>query len=480
MIRQSFTGSVCLVTQTGYGRDWINRNMVGRVVDLWSKYDPAGRRLKVKSKAEFDGEEPQAASLAPTSDSAAPAEPAEVVEIADRARPGRSGLQERLTFDSFVSGHGNAFALAMAREIGKWTDGHFTPVFFHGPYGFGKTHLLNAIAWEAQRLRPDAKVVYLTAERFLTTFVRAIRDRATQEFKDSLRTADMLLIDDVQFVAGKAVSQEELLYTLTALIEDNRRVVLSADRAPSLLTDVDARLRSHLGSGLVCAVEPADRALRLGIVERKLKALAQRQPVDLPAKPEVVQFLADRVPGSIRELEGALNTLVAGAGSRLARLTLEEAQDPAAPEPARRRRAADHRGRDPEDHRRPLRPQTIGPAVRAAHPRGDPPAADRHVPLQAADHPLLPRHRPAVRRARPHHRHPRGEADRGADGDRRTDRPRHGVPDAGKLPMARVRDKTLGTGPSRAPFPSPQRGSSRASPTAVFRYSAPPSTDQDA
>jgi chromosomal replication initiator protein len=326
VVRQSFTGSVCLVTQTSYGRDWINRNLGNRIVDLWVKHDPAGRRLKMKSKAEFDSEEPQSAAGSAPAQPAPPSEPAEVVEISDRARPGRSGLQERLTFDNFVGGHGNAFALAMAREIGKWTDGHFTPVFFHGPYGFGKTHLLNAIAWEAQRLRPDAKVVYLTAERFLTTFVRAIRDRATQDFKDSLRTADMLLIDDVQFVAGKAVSQEELLYTLTALIEDNRRIVLSADRAPSLLTDVDARLRSHLGSGLVCAVEPADRALRLGIVERKLKALAQRQPVDLPAKPEVVQFLADRVPGSIRELEGALNTLVAGAGSRLARLTLEEAQ----------------------------------------------------------------------------------------------------------------------------------------------------------
>jgi chromosomal replication initiator protein len=325
VVRQSFTGSVCLVTQTSYSRDWLNRNLGKRVVDLWVKHDPSGRPLKVKSKAEFDGEEPQPAASAATQNEA-PSEPAEVVEIADRARPGRSGLQERLTFDSFVGGHGNAFALAMAREIAKWTDGHFTPVFFHGPYGFGKTHLLNAIAWEAQRLRPDAKVVYLTAERFLTTFVRAIRDRATQEFKESLRTADMLLIDDVQFVAGKAVSQEELLYTLTALIEDNRRVVLSADRAPSLLTDVDARLRSHLGAGLVCAVEPADRALRLGIVERKLKALAQRQPVDLPAKAEVVQFLADRVPGSIRELEGALNTLVAGAGSRLARLSLDEAQ----------------------------------------------------------------------------------------------------------------------------------------------------------
>jgi chromosomal replication initiator protein len=323
-VRQSFTGSLCLVTQTGYSCDWLRRNLGRRIDDLWDQHDPARRRLKFKSRAEFEAEEPQQSAK-----SAKPNEPAEVVELAPHQaqRPGRAaGLQDRLTFDTFVGGHGNAFALAMAREIAKWSDGHFTPIFFHGPYGFGKTHLLNAIAWEAQRLRPDAKVVYLTAERFLTTFVRALKDRAVNDFKDGLRGADLLLIDDVQFIGGKTSSQEELLHTLTTLLEDNRRVVLSADRAPSALAEVDARLRSHMGSGLVCAVEPADRNLRLGIVERKLETLAQRQAVDLPARPEVVQFLADRVPGSIRELEGALNTLVAGAGSRLARLTVEEAQ----------------------------------------------------------------------------------------------------------------------------------------------------------
>ena len=101
-------------------------------------------------------------------------------------------------------GQGNAFALAIARQAAAWADGHFNPIFFCGPYGYGKTHLLNAIAWEAQRLRPDAKVVYLTAERFLSTFVRAMQDRSTAAFKESLRSADMLLIDDVQFVGGKA------------------------------------------------------------------------------------------------------------------------------------------------------------------------------------------------------------------------------------------------------------------------------------
>jgi chromosomal replication initiator protein len=201
-----------------------------------------------------------------------------VAPVADGARAGRAaGLQERLTFDGFVEGHGNAFALAVARQVASWADGHFNPVVFCGPYGYGKTHLLNAIAWEAQRLRPDARVIYLTAERFLSSFMRAMQDRQMAAFKDQLRTADMLLIDDVQFVGNKAATQEELLSTLTSLLEDGRRVVLTADRSPNELSEMEPRLRSHLQAGLVCGIEPADRMLRLGILERKLQTLARNQ-----------------------------------------------------------------------------------------------------------------------------------------------------------------------------------------------------------
>jgi chromosomal replication initiator protein len=330
-VRQDFAGSLYLVTPTAYARDWVRRNAYRRMCDLWAQHDPAHRRLDVKSRAEYETAQPGGPEAAPAPAAAAPA-PAEVVEFAPRLekaaeRPVRSaGLQERLTFDSFVVGQGNEFAHAMAKQVATWVDGHFNPVFFHGPYGYGKTHLLNAIAWEAQKLRPEAKIVYLTAERFLSTFVKAVMDRSTAAFKEELRGADLLLIDDVHFIGGKPSSQEELFHTLTALLNDGRRVVLSADRPPSALAEVDARLRSHLGAGLVCGVEPADKSLRVGIVERKLDILARRQMVELPARPEVVQFLADRVPGSIRELEGALNTLVAGAGSRLSRITIEEAQ----------------------------------------------------------------------------------------------------------------------------------------------------------
>lgn len=325
-VREGVSGDTILVTPTAYARDWIRKNAQKRVCDLWAHYDPAHRRLDVRSRADFEAEFALPATTA--APQAPVAQPASVVDLTARmgARPSRgAGLQDRLTFDSFVAGQGNEFAYAMARQVATWEDGHFNPVFFHGPYGYGKTHLLNAIAWEAQALRPDAKVIYLTAERFLSTFLKALQDRATAAFKEEVRSADLLLIDDVHFIGGKTSSQEELFHTLTALVDEGRRVVLTADRPPAALSEVDARLRSHLGAGLVCAIEPADKGLRMGILERKLSALVLRQPIDLPARPEVLQFLADRTPGSIRELEGALNTLVAGAGSRLSRLTVEEA-----------------------------------------------------------------------------------------------------------------------------------------------------------
>ena len=181
--------------------------------------------------------------------------------------------------------------------------------------------------WEAMRTAPDKRVIYLTAERFLSTFVRAVMDKQTAAFKEELRAADLLLIDDVHFVGGKQSTQEELFHTLTALMEDGRRVVFSSDRAPAALDEIDARLRSHLQAGLVCGIEPADRTLRLGILEKKLDLLGRQQGlIGASARPEVLQFLADRFTESVRELEGALNTLVARVGEGVSRLTLDEAQ----------------------------------------------------------------------------------------------------------------------------------------------------------
>jgi len=335
-VRTDGAGQLILVTPTAYARDWVRKNALRRMNELWLGLDGLSRRLDVRCRAEM-GSTPSASQVAAgRAEGAAviPLQPvpssmpmATVPPVADGARAVRAaGLQDRLTFDSFVEGQGNAFALAIARQAAAWADGHFNPIFFCGPYGYGKTHLLNAIAWEAQRLRPDARVVYLTAERFLSTFVRATQDRTMAAFKDSLRNADMLLIDDVQFVGGKAGTQEELLSTLTALIEDGKKIILSADRPPMALTEVEPRLRSHLASGLTCPVEPADRALKLAVARNRIEALTRLGVVSGEAQAEVLEHLVDRTPGSMRELEGAVNTLAAVAGARLSALSVDETQ----------------------------------------------------------------------------------------------------------------------------------------------------------
>ncbi len=322
---------VFLVAATGVARDWIRRHAWRRIGELWAQHDPLGRRLDLKSRMELDGAFLAQAPIPAPVAANAPSAP-EVYEIEAEAPPaavkqGRlQGLQERFSFETFVSGPANEFAFAVARRVAGWADGHFNPVVFHGPYGFGKTHLLNALAWEAIRNAPSKRVVYLSAERFTSTFVKALQDRQTAAFKEELRNADLLLIDDVHFVAGKPSTQEELFHTLIALVEDGRRVVMTADRSPTEISEMEPRLRSHLQAGLVCGIEPADRGLRLGILERKLATLAQQGKFHPSARAEVLQFLADRFSDSVRELEGALNTLVARVGADVARLGLDEAQ----------------------------------------------------------------------------------------------------------------------------------------------------------
>jgi chromosomal replication initiator protein len=332
-LRRDRGGRLVVVTPTGLARDWIRRNAWRRLGELWTQNDPEHRRLDLKSRLEFEGEEgaPNLAAVAPVTPRAdvsggpvAASAPIPPQPSTSGARP--AGLNERFTFDSFVAGPSNEFAFGVARRVASWADGCFNPVFFHGPYGYGKTHLLNAIGWEAARQRPDARIVYLTAERFTSAFVKALMDKSAPGFKSELRSADLLLVDDVHFIGGKKSSEEELFHTLAALMGEGRRVVFASDRPASQLNDVDARLRSHLGAGLVCGIEAADRPLRLGILQKKLAILSRSLELEGEARPEVLQFLADRFTDSVRELEGGLNTLVARAGERLSKLSLDEAQ----------------------------------------------------------------------------------------------------------------------------------------------------------
>lgn len=236
------------------------------------------------------------------------------------------GLQERYTFDTLVSGPSNEFPVAVAHRVAAWADGHFNPVVFHGPYGSGKTHLLNALAWEALRTGDGKRVLHLSADRLTSALVQALRDKKITAFAEDLRKTDLLLIDDAHVVAAERQTREALFHILTSLVEDGPRLVLTANLSPNELSDMEPRLRAHLQAGLVCGIEPADRTLRLGILERKLHALAAEGGFHPAAHPAVLQFLAERFTDNVRELEGALNTLVARAGGDIARMSLDEAQ----------------------------------------------------------------------------------------------------------------------------------------------------------
>ena len=321
-LRRGRGGRLLLVTATGYARDVIRRNYWPRIGEVWSACDPQHRPLELASRAEYESEvgvtveEPMAPAPAPV---VALAPPATAVEtVGDAIRP-------RNTFETFVASPTNEFALSVARQVGAWTAQSFNPVVFHGPTGWGKTHLLNAIAVEAQKRRPGAKVVILSAERFLSTFVKAVMDRSGSAFKDELRKADLLLVDDVQFIGGKKAAQEELFHTLTALMGEGKRVVFAADKPPAALAELEPRLRSHLQAGLSCGIDRGDRALRLGVIDRKLKVMATDLGCQDKPRPEVAALLADRFADNVRELEGGLNILVARAGERLNALGLDEA-----------------------------------------------------------------------------------------------------------------------------------------------------------
>ena len=183
----------------------------------------------------------------------------------------------------------------------------FNPLFLYGGVGLGKTHLMHAVAWEIRARDPKRRVLYLSAEKFMYEFVRAVRTKDTMSFKDQFRSVDVLMIDDLHCIAGREMTQEEFFHTFNALVDRNRQVVISADKSPSDLDGVEERMRSRLGWGLVADIHPTTYELRLGI----LQARAERASVVIPAK--VLEFLAHKITSNVRELEGALNRIVAHA-----------------------------------------------------------------------------------------------------------------------------------------------------------------------
>ena len=201
-------------------------------------------------------------------------------------------LNPQYTFDNFVVGKTNEFAYAAARKVAESRNVSFNPLFLYSGVGLGKTHLMHAIAWHIKQQDPTRNIVYLSAEKFMYKFVRALRYKDTTAFKD-------------QFMGGKDTTQEEFFYTFNSLIEEGRQIIISADKSPADLEGIETRLKSRLGCGLVADIHPTDFDLRIGILENKARQLG----IELPQK--VAEFLAQKITSNIRELEGALRRVIA-------------------------------------------------------------------------------------------------------------------------------------------------------------------------
>lgn len=221
---------------------------------------------------------------------------------------GPVGLDPSLTFASFVTGSANILASNAAQRMAATETPQFAPLYLKAATGQGKTHLLHAIGHAYLANHQRARIFYCSAERFMVEFVQALRQNQTIEFKARLRGFDLLLVDDIQFIIGKASAQEELLYTIDALLAEGKRLVFAADRAPQALDGVEQRLLSRLSMGLVADIQPADIELRRSILEHRLQRFS---PSHVPG--DVVEFLARTINRNVRELVGGLNKLIAYA-----------------------------------------------------------------------------------------------------------------------------------------------------------------------
>jgi chromosomal replication initiator protein len=221
---------------------------------------------------------------------------------------GAPSIDASQTFTSFVTGTSNVLAANAAQRMAAVETPQFSPLYLKGATGQGKTHLLHAIGHAYLATHPNARIFYCSAERFMVEFVQALRHNQMMEFKSRLRGFDLLLVDDIQFIIGKASAQEELLYTIDALLQEGKRLVFAADRAPQALDGVEPRLLSRLSMGLVADIQSADIELRRSILESRLTRFAS---VTVPA--DVIEFLARTINRNVRELVGGLNKLIAYA-----------------------------------------------------------------------------------------------------------------------------------------------------------------------
>ena len=323
---------------TRFLRDWVRGHYADKLNALWRAENRRVRRVDIRVGAGAVAPEAAIAAEAravspPAPGSPVPASPAPSPATgADGGRDPRAEaradlvapLDARFTFESFVVGKPNEFAYACARRVAERPSSPgFNPLFLYGGVGLGKTHLMHAIGLELTRRDgpQPTQVAYMSAEKFMYRFIAAIRAQSTMEFKEQLRSVDILMIDDLQFLIGKDNTQEEFFHTFNALVDAGKQIVVSADKSPSDLSGLEDRLRTRLGCGMVADLHATTFELRISILEAK----ALRAGAEVPSK--VLEFLAHKITSNVRELEGSLNRLIAHANLFDRPITLESTQE---------------------------------------------------------------------------------------------------------------------------------------------------------
>jgi chromosomal replication initiator protein len=309
-------GRVRISVPTRFMRDWVVDHYGQRLRALWLEEDSGIREVEIFVQTEtprIQLRQPAAEKPQPR----APEQPQAIDTLADIG----AQLDPRFTFANFIVGKPNELAFAAAQRVAESPTATYNPLFLYGGVGLGKTHLMHAIAWHIRQNQPERKVVYLSAEKFMYHFVRAIRFHNAVAFKEQFRSVDVLMIDDVQFLDGKDSTQEEFFHTFNALVDANRQVICSADKSPSDLEGMEERPRSRLGWGLVADIHATTYELRLGILQAKADQLGAKVPI------RVLEFLAHKITSNVRELEGALNRVVAQSQLVGREISLETCQE---------------------------------------------------------------------------------------------------------------------------------------------------------
>lgn len=295
---------VTLSAPTKFMRDWISNNYLDRIRALWPSELKGINIVISQNKLNFSHPDQE-----------------DILPISPEAEDLGASLDPRFTFANFVVGKPSEFAYSAARRIADADTVSFNPLFLYGGVGLGKTHLMQAIAWHIREHYPMRRVLYLSAEKFMYRFIRALRNQDTMSFREHFRSVSVLMIDDVQFIAGKDATQKEFLHIFNALIDRGCQMVISADKPPSDMEGMEHRLRSRLNSGLVADIHATTYELRLGILQSKAEQLGALVPV------KVLEFLAHKLDSNVRELEGALNRVVAHAQLIGRAITVESTQE---------------------------------------------------------------------------------------------------------------------------------------------------------